>query len=99
MQKLSGGRPNVYFSTSLGPRYVDQLANGIIYESKVGEQAGSFNKLLLQMKKDHEIVNGKEIKEAIWYFFRNPNTGKIATDPKIFRALEKYGIKYVIYDK
>lgn len=42
---LVGGESQVYFKTSYGGRYVDQLADGIAYESKVGYRSlDSFTK-------------------------------------------------------
>jgi hypothetical protein len=35
-QKALGGQSQVFFRTSTGARYVDQLVNGVAHESKVG---------------------------------------------------------------
>jgi RHS repeat-associated protein len=98
LAEIVGGRPNVYFSTSSGARYVDQLSKGIAYESKAGYVEYS-TKVMNQIKKDIELIETGRIDGATWYFFRSPSTGKIGADQRILDALTDNGIKYVLYDK
>jgi hypothetical protein len=51
-----GGESQVYFNTSLGGRYIDQLANGIANESKVGYTSLTQG-IQLQIAKDVELLN------------------------------------------
>ena len=50
-----GGELKVFFRTSQGARYVDQLVNGVANESKVGYQTLAQN-LATQISKDAELI-------------------------------------------
>ena len=99
LAELVGGRPNVYFKTSLGGRYVDQLSNGIAYESKTGfVKYGESTLAWKQIKKDAELLRTEAVDGVYWYFFRSPQTGKVGADPRILSELTKNGIKYKIFE-
>lgn len=51
-----GGQSQVYFSTSLGGRYVDQLIDGTANESKVGYTSFTTS-VQTQIAKDVELMN------------------------------------------
>ncbi|MGO4544173.1 hypothetical protein AB4Z29_05195 [Paenibacillus sp. 2TAB23] len=88
---MVGGKPNQYFNTSLGARYVDQLSNGIAYESKMGYVKYS-SRVMTQIKKDAELMESLDINGATWVFFRSPSTGLIGADQRVLDALTSYGI-------
>ncbi|WDI00167.1 RHS repeat-associated core domain-containing protein [Paenibacillus urinalis] len=94
LAELVGGKPNQYFKTTLGGRYVDQLSNGIAYESKMGFVNYS-SKVMTQISKDAELLSNGSIDGATWVFFRSPSTGKIGADQRVLDALASYGIKYI----
>lgn len=66
--KSLGGESQVYFSTSQGARYVDQLVNGVAHESKVG-YASLTKTIRKQIEKDIELLQTKQIDGATWHFF------------------------------
>ena len=52
------------------------------------------------LHKDHRGKSSlkiDKIKGAVWHFFRSPRTGKIGPTAPLKKALEKEGIKYIIY--
>ena len=79
--KKLGGSPQVYRETSKGARYIDQLVGDVAHESKVGYTSLT-KKIKIQIAKDAELLDRKEIKSAVWHFYKSPKTGKIgATKP------------------
>lgn len=56
-----GGESQVYFRTSQGGRYVDQLVNGIANESKVGYTTLTPD-IHLQIAKDVELMQSAKSK-------------------------------------
>jgi RHS repeat-associated protein len=97
LKQLVGGRAQVYFKTSLGGRYVDQLANGIAHESKVGYVTLS-KRIKEQVQKDAELIKKKSIRGAVWHFFRSAVTGKIGGSKNLLNYLRDRKIDYIIYD-
>jgi len=86
-----GGQSQSYFRTSLGPRYVDQFANGIAYESKVGYQ--SFTPTIQkQIAKDSELFNNGRVDDVQWHFFKSPVTGLGGPSAPLRNALQQNGI-------
>jgi hypothetical protein len=91
-----GGQSNVYFATSQGGRYVDQLVQGVANESKVGYQSltGTIGS---QVAKDAELLQAGRIKAANWHFFTSPVTGQIGGSAPLLDALNKAGIGVVVH--
>jgi hypothetical protein len=91
--KLIYGGEKRSFKTSLGWRYVDNLAGGVAYESKVG-YASATEFIKKQFYKDIELLNMGAVDEVVWTFFRSPETGKVgASKPLLdmFEAAQKNG--------
>lgn len=93
---MVGGKSQVYFKTSSGGRYIDQLANGIAYESKVGYTSLT-SRVKTQILKDAELIKKGQINGAEWNFFRSADTGKIGVSKQLLQFLEQNGIKYKIH--
>ena len=94
--KALGGESQVYFRTSQGGRYVDQLVNGIANESKVGYT--SFTSTIRgQIAKDAELIQTGRIDGATWNFFTSPVTGKGGASQPLLDALRQNGIDYIIH--
>ena len=98
LRKL-GGRPQVRFKTSLGPRRVDQLVQGVAHESKVGRVSGSVSKgtdLWKQIRKDKEILReSPEVRAYVWDFFISPVTGKGGPTETVRKELLEAGVEIV----
>jgi RHS repeat-associated protein len=91
-----GGESQVYFNTSLGGRYVDQLVDGWANESKVGYQSlTSANEV--QILKDAELVNSGRIEGSTWHFFTSPVTGLGGPSAPLSSFLQQNGIGIVVY--
>ena len=91
LAKLVGGKPQAYFKTSHGGRYIDQLAGDIAYESKVGYTTlTSFVKK--QILKDAELIEQGAIKGAKWNFFKSDVTGKMGASKPLLDFLKQNGI-------
>jgi RHS repeat-associated protein len=91
-----GGESQVYFKTSQGARYIDQLANGIANESKVGYTSLTPN-VQLQIAKDVELLQTQQIQGSTWHFFTSPVTGIGGPSQPLLNALQQAGIKVVIH--
>ena len=90
-----GGESQFRFATSRGVRVVDQLADGVAYESKMGYHGlGGYARL--QGLKDAELVKTGVIDGAEWHFYRSANTGAIGPSAPLRVFLEQNGIKCVI---
>lgn len=76
LKRLVGGESQKYFSTSIGGRFVDQYADEIAHESKVGYTALT-KRIRTQVEKDAELMRAGDIKGAHWHFFRSGVTGKV----------------------
>ncbi len=86
-----GGESQVFFRTSQGGRFVDQLVNQVAHESKVGYQSLTPT-LARQIAKDSELVGSGQLKGAVWHFFESPVTGKIGPSGPLQNALENASI-------
>ena len=93
---LVGGESQVYKSTSMGGRYIDQMADGIAHESKVGRTSLS-RRVKKQILKDAELMATGEIEGAHWHFFRSGVTGKIGGTQPLLDYLTEKGIPYTIH--
>ncbi|WP_322880961.1 DUF637 domain-containing protein [Pandoraea sputorum] len=91
-----GGRSQVYFSTSLGGRYVDQLINGIANESKVGYTSFT-SSVQIQIAKDLELMNSGAVNSVNWHFFTSPITGLGGPSQPLLKALQSSGIGVVVH--
>ena len=97
LAKIVGGDPQVYFKTGNGGRYIDQLANGVGYESKVGYTTRT-EFVKNQVLKDTELIKTGQIVGAEWNFFRSDITGKVGASKPLIEFLDKSGIKYIIHE-
>ncbi|KAF0181133.1 MAG: RHS repeat-associated core domain protein [Limisphaerales bacterium] len=91
-----GGKPQVYFKTTQGGRYVDQFVNGIANESKVGYQSLT-STISRQIAKDVELINSGQIQGAAWHFFQSPVTGAGGPSRPLFNMLQHSGIDVFIH--
>lgn len=96
MSDTYGGESQVYRQTSMGGRYIDQLAKGIAHESKVGYT--TLNKRVkTQILKDAELINNGTFDGAHWHFYRSSITGKIGASQELLDFLKLYNIPYTIH--
>lgn len=96
LAKMFGGEPHVYFKTTHGGRYIDQLADGVAHESKVGYTCLS-QRIKMQIIKDAELLKTEQIVESHWHFFVSGVTGKGGASQPLIDFLEQNGIKYTIH--
>lgn len=61
---------------NMGGRFVDQLADGVAHESKVG-YTSLRKRVKTQILKDAELVSRGKVDDAVWHFYRSNATGKI----------------------
>jgi filamentous hemagglutinin len=94
--KRLGGQSQVYFRTSQGGRYVDQLVSGIAHEAKVGYQALTPG-IQQQIAKDVELVATGQIKGSVWHFFRSPVTGQVGPSSSLAEELARAGIQIIFH--
>lgn len=96
LAKLVGGKSQVYFKPAgggfKGGRYVDQLADGIAHESKVGYNTLT-QSVRTQVLKDAQLIKEGQIEGATWHFFKSANTGKIGASKQLLDFLKQNGIK------
>ena len=95
LQEL-GGESQVYFSTNLGGRYVDQLVDGVANESKVGYQSLTAGNEL-QIMKDVDLIQSGQVNGATWHFFTSPVTGLGGPSAPLASSLEQNGITVVVH--
>jgi RHS repeat-associated protein len=91
-----GGESQVLIQTSQGARYIDQLSNGVAYESKVGYTSLT-QSVQTQISKDVELIGAGEVNGAEWHFFTSPVTGVGGPSGPLATALNKAGIPYIIH--
>lgn len=94
--KLFGGESQVYFKTSQGGRYIDQLVNSVAHESKVGYQSLTAN-ISRQISKDVELIQSGQIQSASWHFFRSPVTERVGLSQPLLEALQKWEINVIVH--
>ena len=90
--KQFGGRPQAYFPTTQGTRYIDQLINGMAYESKVGYVALTQD-ISLQVSKDVELIHSGAVSSVSWVFFPSPTTGAYGPSGPLYNLLVNNGIQ------
>ena len=98
MKNEVGGVSQAYKKTTIGGRYIDQLANGIAHEAKVGYTTLT-STVKTQILKDAELIRTRQIKGAVWHFYRSPKTGKIGLSKPLKNFLKENGIDYKIHYK
>ena len=86
----AGSKPANPFPTSLGPRYVDRLVEGVAHEAKAGANVKLTQALETQVLKDVELIEVGQIKGAHWHFFQ-------AVEKDVLDFLEMHGIKYTVH--
>ena len=91
-----GGESQVYFPTSQGGRYIDQLVNGVANESKVGYQSLTPS-IQLQISKDAELLNINVVQGVNWHFFQSPVTGLGGPSQPLLNALQQNGFNVIIH--
>jgi hypothetical protein len=91
-----GGESQVYFPTSQGGRYIDQLVGDIANESKVGYQSLTPS-ISLQISKDAELLNTRVVQGVDWHFFQSPVTGLGGPSQPLFNALQQNGFNVIIH--
>jgi RHS repeat-associated protein len=91
-----GGQQNAFFRTSQGARFVDNFANGIANESKVGYTSLTSD-VQLQITKDVELIQTEQIQGATWHFFQSPVTGLGGPSQPLLNALQQNRINVIIH--
>jgi len=91
-----GGESQVFFNTTQGGRYVDQLVGDVANESKVGYQSLTPT-IQLQIAKDAELLNGGTLQGVNWHFFQSPVTGLGGPSQPLLNALQQNGINVIIH--
>jgi hypothetical protein len=91
-----GGDSQVFFNTTQGGRYVDQLVGDVANESKVGYQSLTPT-IQLQISKDAELLNGGTFQGVNWHFFQSPVTGLGGPSQPLLNALQQNGINVIIH--
>ena len=91
-----GGESQVYFPTSQGGRYIDQLVDGIANESKVGYQSLTPS-IQLQISKDAELLNAGAVDGVNWHFFQSPVTGLGGPSQPLLNTLQQNGFNVIIH--
>jgi len=92
-----GGKPQSYFPTTQGGRYIDRLVDRIAHESKVGYTTLN-GKVKLQITKDAELIRKNSIDGAVWHFYKSPITGKGTPSGPLQSFLKENGIDFIIHD-
>lgn len=95
LQEL-GGQTQVYFRTSEGGRYVDQLVGGIANESKVGYTCLT-KSTQLQIAENAELMVTGQVDAVVWHFFRSPVTGLAGPSQPLMEALVEEGMTVIVY--
>lgn len=91
-----GGQSQVYFSTSLGGRYVDQLINGVANESKAGYWSFT-SSVQTQIAKEVELMNSGVVNGVSWHFFTIPVTGLGGPSQPWLKALQSSGMGVIVH--
>ncbi len=96
LAKMVGGQSQKYYRTSIGGRYIDQMANGIAHESKVGYTSLS-KRIQTQILKDVELIGNGTIEGSHWHFFTSGVTGLGGPSQPLADFLTGNGIQYTIH--
>jgi RHS repeat-associated protein len=89
-----GGESQVFFRTSRGASYLDQVVDGFAHESKVGYTTLS-RRVRSQIAKEAELMARGRIKGSTWHFYRSPVTGGIGPSAPLRQALRQANIGVV----
>ena len=94
LAKSVGGSSHKVFNTSLGKRVVDQFADGIAHESKVGfVNSSAF--VRKQIAKDANLIANNDIVQgAMWHFYKSPKTGLQGASETVIKLLNDNDIPY-----
>ena len=95
LQKI-GGVSQKFFRTDLGARFVDQFANNVAHESKVGFQYLT-KRIATQIAKDGWLINERRISGAVWHLYTSPVTGRVGASAPLLNELLKNGNRYIIH--
>jgi RHS repeat-associated protein len=95
LQEL-GGESQVFFRTSQGGRFVDQLVDGVAHESKVGYQSLT-QTLVRQIAKDAELLRTGQVSGYTWHFFESPVTGLGGPSGPLLNQLQGAGIDVALH--
>lgn len=79
-----GGESQVAYETSLGRRVVDQIAEGVAYESKMGYVTLTGD-IAAQIAKDGELLSTGRLRGCEWWFRTSPA-------PEVASALAEHDI-------
>jgi hypothetical protein len=91
------GRPQVFFRTTLGARFVDVLdAANVAHESKVGYTSLS-SSVSRQILKDAELLRTGQVQGVTWHFFRSPITNLRGATQPLLNELARHGIQVVFH--
>jgi hypothetical protein len=93
--KLADGDSQVYFQTTQGGRYIDQLVNGQAYESKVG-YVSLTDSISLQVSKDVELLTTGSVSSVNWVFFPSPVSGSFGPSGPLYNLLIQNGINVFV---
>ena len=96
LANMYGGTSQAYLKTSQGGRYIDQLADGIAHESKVGYTTLT-DRIRTQVLKDVELINTGQIDGAHWHFFTSGVTNRGGASQPLLDFLTENGISYTIH--
>jgi hypothetical protein len=92
-----GGMSQQGFATPFGRRVIDQIAQGVGLESKVGYQALT-NRIQQQIVKDGWLTATGRLSGGVeWHFFASPVTGVGGPSGPLFNALLTAGIRVVLH--
>jgi len=86
----AGFKPSAAFRTSLGPRYIDRLVDGIAHESKAGIDVAINGRMWKQMLKDKELLDKGLVEGIRWHFWQG-------ADKSITDALTSLGIPFTVH--
>ena len=94
LAKEVGGETHRFFRTKFGSRFVDQFANRIAHESKVGKVFLT-KQIKKQIMKDANLLSIGSIDNAIWHFYKSPVTGLGGPSSPLRKALQDAGITII----
>ena len=85
---------NIEDNTIYGRRFIDQWADNITHESKVGYTTLN-SRIKQQILKDRWLVDNGKIKESVWHFFESDVTHKMGPSKPLRQFLQENNIKIV----
>jgi len=101
LKERFGGESQKYFKTWVNGvekgRFVDQFANRIAHESKVGYTCLN-ERVREQILKDAYLLQEKTATKVIWHFFRSGITGQLGASKQLLNFLTEHGIEYMFHE-